>query len=279
MKKLAFIVVVLATAGLSSCGNAPKASFSNEIDSLSYMAGIANTQGLDMYYEQQLGMDSTVYADFVRGIEAGLSKTTKKDEAYMTGLQVGQSVGSRVFEMMNDRLFGNDSVNKLNKTNLLAGFVDAVKHRVKVSADSANIYYETKSKAIKARINSVKYADNKARNVGMRMQEFNLNYKAGKNTYIYAGNLNVKGTSAASGISDNRVQVGVKYVAPAGDKTNWWVGGAVGDDLWRAEIGGSYALAPNVDWDLSYQYTDVINVDDVAGVKTRGLYTGLTFKL
>lgn len=162
MKKLAFIVVVLATAGLSSCGNAPKASFSNEIDSLSYMAGIANTQGLDMYYEQQLGMDSTVYADFVRGIEAGLSKTTKKDEAYMAGLQVGQSVGSRMFEMMNDRLFGNDSVNKLNKTNLLAGFVDAVKHRVKVSADSANIYYETKSKAIKAKINSVKYADNKA---------------------------------------------------------------------------------------------------------------------
>ena len=123
------------------------------------------------------------------------------------------------------------------------------------------------------------YADNKASNVGMRMQEFNLNYKAGKNTYIYAGNLNVKGTSAASGISDNRVQVGVKYVAPAGDKTNWWVGGAVGDDLWRAEIGGSYALAPNVDWDLSYQYTDVKNVDDVADVKTRGLYTGLTFKL
>ncbi len=162
MKKLAFIVAVLATAGLSSCGNAPKATFSNEIDSLSYMAGIANTQGLDMYYEQQLGLDSTVYAEFVRGVEAGLKKTTKKDEAYMAGLQVGQSVGSRMYEMMNGRLFANDSVNKLNKNNMLAGFVDAIKHHVKVSPDSANIYYETKSKAIKAKINEVKYADNKA---------------------------------------------------------------------------------------------------------------------
>lgn len=162
MKKLAFIVVVLATAGLYSCGNSPKASFNNEIDSLSYMAGIANTQGLDMYYEQQLGLDSTVYAEFVRGIEAGLTKTTKKDEAYMAGLQVGQSVGSRMFEMMNERLFANDSVNKLNKTNILAGFVDAVKHRVRISADSANTYYEAKSKVIKEKINLVKYADNKA---------------------------------------------------------------------------------------------------------------------
>ena len=162
MKKLAFIVVVLATAVLSSCGNAPKASFNNEIDSLSYMAGIANTQGLDQYYELQLGLDSAVYADFVRGIEDGLTKTTKKDEAYMAGLQVGQSVGSRMFEMMNESLFAKDSVNKLNKTNLLAGFVDAVKHRVKVSADSANTYYEAKSKVIKEKINLVKYADNKA---------------------------------------------------------------------------------------------------------------------
>ena len=50
----------------------------NDVDSLSYMMGITNTQGLDMYMSQQLGVDTTYMADFIRGVKEGSSKTSLK---------------------------------------------------------------------------------------------------------------------------------------------------------------------------------------------------------
>ena len=50
MKKISFFVAIAAAASLASCtAQAPKANMKNDVDSLSYMMGITNTQGLDMY--------------------------------------------------------------------------------------------------------------------------------------------------------------------------------------------------------------------------------------
>lgn len=50
MKKISFFVAIAAAASLASCtAQAPKANMKNDVDSLSYMMGVANTQGLDMY--------------------------------------------------------------------------------------------------------------------------------------------------------------------------------------------------------------------------------------
>ena len=73
----------------------------NDVDSLSYMMGVANTQGLDMYLQQQ-GVDSTYMAEFLKGVTDGANKTSPKDVAYMVGLQVGQQVGGRMFDMMSN---------------------------------------------------------------------------------------------------------------------------------------------------------------------------------
>ena len=55
MKKISFFVAIAAAASLASCtAQAPKANMKNDVDSLSYMMGITNTQGLDMYMSQQL---------------------------------------------------------------------------------------------------------------------------------------------------------------------------------------------------------------------------------
>ena len=57
MKKISFFVAIAAAASLASCtAQAPKANMKNDVDSLSYMMGITNTQGLDMYMSQQLGV-------------------------------------------------------------------------------------------------------------------------------------------------------------------------------------------------------------------------------
>ena len=67
MKKISFFVAIAAAASLASCtAQAPKANMKNDVDSLSYMMGITNTQGLDMYMSQQLGVDTAYMADFIR---------------------------------------------------------------------------------------------------------------------------------------------------------------------------------------------------------------------
>ena len=127
MKKISFFVAIAAAASLASCtAQAPKANMKNDVDSLSYMMGVANTQGLDMYLQQQ-GVDSTYMAEFLKGVTDGANKTSPKDIAYMVGLQVGQQVGGRMFDMMSQRLFGNDSTQSLDKANFLAGFVATLK--------------------------------------------------------------------------------------------------------------------------------------------------------
>ena len=75
MKKIVLFAAIVAAAGLASCtAQAPKANMKSEIDSLSYMMGVSNTQGLSDFAAQRLGVDSAGYADFVRGIQDGIHK-------------------------------------------------------------------------------------------------------------------------------------------------------------------------------------------------------------
>lgn len=162
MKKISFFAAIVAAAGLASCtAQAPKADMKNEVDSLSYMMGITNTQGLDMFLQQQ-GVDSAYIADFMKGVTEGATKTSKKDIAYMVGLQVGQQVGGRMFEMMSQRIFGGDSAQSLSKDNFLAGFMATLQKKNTISMEEANSYVQTKAEAIKAKATEAQFAENKA---------------------------------------------------------------------------------------------------------------------
>lgn len=163
MKKISFFVAIVAAAGLASCtAQAPKANMKNDVDSLSYMMGITNTQGLDMYLTQQFGVDTAYMADFIKGVQEGAAKTSKKDVAYLAGLQIGQQVGGRMFEMMSQRIFGNDSTQTLNKENFLAGFISTLQKKNSIGMEEANAYVQTKAETIKAKATEAQFAENKA---------------------------------------------------------------------------------------------------------------------
>lgn len=164
MKKISFFVAIAAAASLASCtAQAPKANMKSEVDSLSYMMGMTNTNGLKQYVIGQAGLDTTYMADFIKGIEAGAQKTGKKEEAYMIGLQIGQQVSGGMYDRMNQQLFGNDSTQSLSKENFLAGFIAAVKEKgTAVTMEEAQAYVEKHAEAIKAKALEVQYADNKA---------------------------------------------------------------------------------------------------------------------
>ena len=172
MKTIVFFAAIVAAAGLASCtGLAPKANMKSEIDSLSYMMGVTNTQSLSDFAEQRLGVDSTNYADFVRGIQDGIHKSSKQEKAYIAGIQIGQQVGGDMFEQISLQVFGNDSTQTLSKDNFLAGFIAAVKNGAVVSVEDARTYVETHTEAIKAKALEAKYGENKA--AGIKFLEEN----------------------------------------------------------------------------------------------------------
>ena len=172
MKKIVLFAAIVAAAGLASCtAQAPKANMKSEIDSLSYMMGVTNTQGLSDFAAQRLGVDSASYADFVRGIQDGIHKSSKQEKAYIAGIQIGQQVSGDMFEQISQQVFGNDSTQALNKDNFLAGFIAAVKNGAVVSVEDARTYVETHTEAIKAKALEAKYGENKA--AGIKFLEEN----------------------------------------------------------------------------------------------------------
>ena len=163
MKKIVLCAAIVAAAGFASCtSQAPKANMKNDIDSLSYMMGVSNTNGLKDFAEQRMGVDSITWADFVKGIEEGINKATKKDRAYTAGVQIGQQLSADMFEGMNSQLFGNDSTQSLSKANFMAGFMAAIKNSAIVSQEEAQEYAKTHTEAIKAKAMEAQYGENKA---------------------------------------------------------------------------------------------------------------------
>lgn len=158
--------MALAIAGgMASCAQGPQANMKNEVDTLSYMMGVSNTQGLKDYaLGPRMGVDSAHYEDFIRGIEQGVKTSDPKDLAYLMGMQIGVQVNGQMFDAINNQVFEGDSVNSLTKENFLAGFLAAVKEQAIVPTDSANWYVRTQVEAIKEKALAEKYADYKKQN-------------------------------------------------------------------------------------------------------------------
>ena len=161
MKKLTFVAAMtIAAATLASCsGNAPKASLKNEIDTLSYAIGVAQSQGLNEYISQRLGVDTAYMAEFVQGVLDGANAgDDKKKAAYFAGTQIGQQLGQQMIPGINSNIFANDSTKSISKNNLLAGFISAIlKKDTKMTVTEA----DSTANAIAA---NIKYGDRKVKN-------------------------------------------------------------------------------------------------------------------
>ena len=173
MKKSTALMALAAAAGLASCGQStPKANMKSDVDTLSYMIGVSNSQGLKDYVVGRLGVDTTYMADFIRGIKEGTKSTSAKEKAYMAGMQIGQQVSGDMYDAINNQLFAGDSTTTMSKENFLAGFIAAVEENSIVTPDSASVYVRTKSEEIKTKALEAKYGEYKKEN-----EEFLVNNK------------------------------------------------------------------------------------------------------
>ena len=163
MKKISIFMAIAAAASLASCtAQAPKANLKSDIDSLSYSIGMAQTQGLKGYLTGRLDVDTAYMADFIKGLNEGANKTSKKDIAYMAGLQIGQMVSKQWVEGFNQQIFGGYSTQTISRENLLAGFVAGVVGKGIMTKEEAQTFMQTQMDAVKAKAMEKKYADNKA---------------------------------------------------------------------------------------------------------------------
>ena len=156
MKKISIFMAIAAAASLASCtAQAPKANLKTDIDSLSYSIGMAQTQGLKGYLTGRLNVDTAYMAEFIKGLNEGANKTSKKDIAYMAGLQIGQQISNQMMKGINQELFAGDSTKTISKDNFMAGFIAGTLEKGGVmTMEAAQAYTRTAMEE--------KYADNKA---------------------------------------------------------------------------------------------------------------------
>lgn len=96
----------------------------NSSDSLSYAAGVALTNGLVTYLLQQK-MDTTLMADFARGLREGVrSADDPKQKAYMIGLDIARQVNERMLPGITEEF--KDSPDSIIGDLLCKGFIDAI---------------------------------------------------------------------------------------------------------------------------------------------------------
>ena len=164
MKKVSIFMAIAAAASLASCTvQAPKANLKTDIDSLSYSIGMAQTQGLKGYLTGRLDVDTAYMAEFIKGLNEGANKTSKKDIAYMAGLQIGQQISNQMMKGINQELFAGDSTKTISKDNFMAGFIAGTLEKGGVmTMEAAQEYTRTAMETIKAKAMEEKYADNKA---------------------------------------------------------------------------------------------------------------------
>ena len=135
----------------------------NDVDSLSYAIGMAQTQGLQDYLVMRMGVDTTYMDEFIKGLNEGVNAgSDKKKQAYYAGLQIGQQVSEQMIKGLNMELFGEDSTQTVSLKNFMAGFVaGTLKKDGKMTMDEATKYAETTMRIVKARQMEKNFGDNK----------------------------------------------------------------------------------------------------------------------
>ncbi|MBP3227740.1 MAG: FKBP-type peptidyl-prolyl cis-trans isomerase [Bacteroidaceae bacterium] len=133
MKKIFLFVALVAATVLTSCNGGGKTG-DGQIDSLSYMIGMAsgNPEQIAQYLAMQ-GSDSTFVEDFVKGLKEGMSiGDNKKKLAYFQGVMAGMQTQKQLFSNVEAQIFGSDSTRHLSETQYLLGLSDGLNRKTKI---------------------------------------------------------------------------------------------------------------------------------------------------
>jgi FKBP-type peptidyl-prolyl cis-trans isomerase FklB len=165
MKKLTIVAsMAIAATVFTACGNStPKANLKNDVDTLSYAMGMAQTQGLKEYLVGRLDIDTAYMDEFVKGLNAGANAgDDKKLAAYYAGIQIGQQISNQMLKGINHELFGEDSTKTISMKNFMAGFISGTTGKKGLmTVQQAQTVAQVKMMAVKSREMEKQYGANK----------------------------------------------------------------------------------------------------------------------
>ena len=156
--------MAFAAATFVSCGNStPKADLKDEVDTLSYAMGMAQTQGLKEYLSDRLQIDTAYMDDFIKGLNDGANAgDDKKKAAYYAGIQIGQQISNQMVKGINHEVFGDDSTKTISLKNFMAGFVSGTTGKKGLmTVEQAGRIAQDKMVSIKAKAMEKQYGPNK----------------------------------------------------------------------------------------------------------------------
>ena len=156
--------MAFAAATFVSCGNStPKADLKDEVDTLSYAMGMAQTQGLKEYLSDRLQIDTAYMDDFIKGLNDGANAgDDKKKAAYYAGIQIGQQISNQMVKGINHEVFGGDSTKTISLKNFMAGFVSGTTGKKGLmTIEQAGRIAQEKMVSIKAKAMEKQYGPNK----------------------------------------------------------------------------------------------------------------------
>lgn len=151
-----------------------------DIKTFSYLIGRLNTQGLMEYISRQKGIDAKYIPQFIEGF--GKEKLTEADlqaKARIAGTEIREDVTKRVMPNISKQM--NDSVDLLNHTEFLRGFMEGLQGtQSEISNDSAMKIVEKQMQYYEESMMERKYGAN--RKAGEEFLKANLKNKGVKET-------------------------------------------------------------------------------------------------
>ena len=134
MNKLALPILAVVFLVVTSCTSKQNETVSliTEHDSISFATGVFMAEDLGQI-AIRLGIDSTCFEDFVRGIRDGYpSGEDKKALAYSQGLHIG-SRAQNMLEQAHKLLYNGDTAKRLNREHFISGVIATINDSEKIN--------------------------------------------------------------------------------------------------------------------------------------------------
>ena len=139
-----------------------------DIDALSYVLGISQTQGLTEYLTTK-GVTANNKSDFLMGLRHEVRGVVTDDISKLSGqsrlaYDLGKNVGTTIKQahaQLNHDLFEGTSSYSISLRLYVQGFIDAVEHRAKYSPEQAREMAGQQMEKIRSSVAEQKYAENK----------------------------------------------------------------------------------------------------------------------
>ena len=152
-------------------------------DTVSYIAGMAATDGLLPYLQQSFGVDAEHMADVLRGFEEAPAHTDDPAfKAYAAGMQIASMVNSRILPNMKQAFEG--SADSIRQAMFIKGFIAALQNDTTFFAQSeASKLYRQRAEQVVETRNAAYKKENEdwlkanAKKEGMHTTPSGLQYK------------------------------------------------------------------------------------------------------